>query len=209
MNHARDRGASLIATLLAGSGLASSAGLNAYLPLLILALADRFTTIVELDQPYNLLSSNWGIIILLLILPIELIPDKIPRVDQYNDLLHSAIRPATGAFAFMAYASQNDHLFTVAAMFFGLVIAGGVHWIKLTARPKIAEGTGGIGNPFVSILEDGIAIALAIVATFVPYGILIVLPLGLWLLIRIYRRMSSGLSRLTALSGQQPPAASA
>lgn len=199
----------MIATLLAGLGLSSSAGLNAYLPLLILALADRFTTIVELDQPYDLISSNLGIIVLLLILPIELIPDKIPRVDRYNDLLHSAIRPAAGAFAFMAYASQNDHLFAVAALIFGLVIAGGVHWLKMSARPRIASRTRGIGNPFVSMLEDGLSIILAIVATFIPYGIIIVLPLTAWLLTRTYRRMSSGESRFMALTGQQqPPAAS-
>lgn len=198
----------MIATLLAGMGLASSAGLNAYLPLLILALADRITTVIELDQPYSLLSSNWGIIVLLLILPIELVPDKIPRIDQYNDLIHSAIRPATGAFAFMAYASQSTHLFTVAAMILGLVIAGGVHWMKLTARPRIAAGTGGIGNPFVSMLEDGIAIALAVVATFIPYGIIVVLPLAAWFLMRTYRRMSAGEGPIMALTGHQPPAAS-
>jgi len=194
----------LISTLLAGSGLSASAGLNAYLPLLILAFADRITSVVELEQPYNLISSNWGIIILLLILPIELIPDKIPRIDQYNDLLHSAIRPAAGAFAFMAYASQSTHLFTVAAMIFGLVIAGGVHWMKLRARPRISARTGGMGNPFVSMLEDGIAIVLALVATFLPYGIIIVLPLAGWFLMRTYRRMSSGESHIMALTGQPP-----
>jgi len=199
----------LIATLLAGSGLASSAGLNAYLPLLILALADRLTSIVDLDQPYNLISSNWGIAILLLILPIELIPDKIPRIDQYNDLLHSAIRPAAGAVAFMAYASQNTHLFTVAAMIFGLVIAGGVHWMKLNARPRISARTGGIANPLISMLEDGLAIILAVVATFFPYGIIVILPLAAWFLLRTYRRVSSGQSRIMVLTGQQPPAHSA
>jgi hypothetical protein len=92
-------GVLLFATVLAGLGLSSSAGLNAYLPLLILALADRATSTVNLDKPYDLLSSTWGIIILLLLLPIELIADKFPRADHLNDLLHTVLSPAAGHFA--------------------------------------------------------------------------------------------------------------
>lgn len=198
----------MFSTLLAGLGLSSSAGLNAYLPLLILALADRLTTVVELDKPYDVLSSNVGLIILMLILPIELIPDKIPRIDHLNDLLHTAIRPAAAAIAFMAYASQNDNLQPVAGMILGLLVGGAVHWLKSSTRPHISNRTRGVGNPFISMMEDMFSIGLALLAVFVPISILVVLPLAAWLLLRSYRRMRSGETRLMSLLGNQRPPAS-
>lgn len=194
----------MLIMILTGIGLAAGSGLNAYLPLLILALADRFTTVIDLETPWNVFSSFWGLVVLLLVLPLELIPDKIARVDHVSDLVHSAIRPALGAAAFMAVASQEDDFHMVAAFLLGLVIAGAVHWIKASTRPGITEKTRGIGNPIVSLLEDALAAVFAVVAIFFPYGVLAVAPLGLLLLFRTYRSMRSGESRLMALFS--PPA---
>lgn len=195
----------MISTLLAGLGLSASAGLNAYLPLLILALADRLTTFVELDQPYNLLSSNVGIVVLMLLLPIELIPDKIARLDHLNDLFHSVIRPVTAAVAFMAYASQNDEVQSAGVMIIGLLVGGAVHWRKSSSRPRISARTRGVGNPIISVVEDLLSIILALLAVFVPFSIIVALPLAAGLLIRSYNRLSSGNSRLMALVTNTPP----
>ncbi len=45
--------------LLTGFGLAGAAGLNAYLPLLIVALAGRFTDWIRLSPPFDALTSWW------------------------------------------------------------------------------------------------------------------------------------------------------
>jgi hypothetical protein len=193
----------LFATFLAGIGLSSTAGLNAWLPLVILALADRFTDVIELDQPYDLLSSNWGIIILLLILPIELIADKIPRLDHLNDLLHTAFRPASGAILFMAVASEDNEIHPVLCLLLGLLIAGAVHWFKTTNRPAITVGTRGIGNPFISMIEDALVILVAALAIFVPWSMILVLPIAGFYLVRAYRRMRTGQTRIMALLGMQ------
>lgn len=185
--------------ILTGIGLAAGTGLNAYLPLLILALADRFTTVIDLDTPWDIFSSFWGLVVILLVLPLELIPDKIARVDRVSDLIHSAIRPALGAATFMAVASQEEDFQMVIGFLLGLVIAGSVHWIKAARRPGITETTRGIGNPIVSLLEDALSVVFAIVAIFVPYGIIAIVPLGLMLLFRTYRRMESGETRMMAL----------
>jgi hypothetical protein len=193
--------------ILSGFGLASGAGLNAYLPLLILALADRFTDVIELDTPWDILSSFWGLVILLLILPLELIPDKIAGVDRVSDLLHTAIRPGAGAITFMAVSSQVENFQMVLAFILGLVIAGAVHWLKASSRPQITETTKGIGNPLVSLLEDALAVVFAILAVFAPYAIIAVVPLGLLLLVRTYRRMQSGETRMMALFNPATPPA--
>ena len=88
--------------ILTGIGLAAPAGLNAYIPLLALALADRATTLVTLHAPYDALSSNTGIAILILLLTIEVTVDKIPGVDHVNDIIQSFVRPAAGAIVALA-----------------------------------------------------------------------------------------------------------
>ncbi len=181
---------------LTGTGLAASAGLNAYFPILILALADRTTSFVDLPTPYDWLSSNVGLLVILLLLPLELIPDKIAKVDHISDLVHTALRPGAAALCFMAVAHQDDHIHLVWALILGLVIGGAVHWFKAEARPAISESTRGLGNPIVSLLEDVISGLLAIVAVFFPYGVIVLIPLGFWYLNRMYGRMKSGESRI-------------
>lgn len=189
----------MFAILFGGIGLATGAGLNAYLPLLVLVLADRTTGIVDLPTPYNWLSSFWGITLILLLLPFELIPDKIARVDHYNDLMHAAIRPAAGALAFMAYASQSDEFQLVFAMILGLAIAGGVTSVKSAARSDISRRSRGVGNPVVSALEDVVSLACAICGTLVPFSVIVIVPFGLALLNRSYQRIRNGTSRLYRL----------
>lgn len=188
----------MITLFLTGAGLSVSAGLNAYLPILILALADRTTSVVDLPTPYDWLSSNVGLLVILLLLPLEFIPDKIARIDHLSDLIHTAIRPGAAALAFMAVAHQDDHIHLVIAMILGLLIGGAVHWLKASSRPAISDSTRGIGNPIISLMEDFLSAVIALVAIFFPWGVLVLVPLGVWYLQRMYSRMKSGDSRIMA-----------
>lgn len=194
----------MIATLLAGAGLSASSGLNAYLPLLILALADRMGSAVDLERPYDWISSAGGLIVLMLVLPIELIGDKIPRFDRYNDLLHSGLRPAAGAFCFMAIASQSDYLNVWVAGALGLALALATHLWKMRSRGAITTATSGLGNPIVSMLEDAVVIVVAICSAFVPFANVVAVPLGLTTLRRSYRRMATGESRVIGIFQPKP-----
>ncbi len=190
--------------LLSGIGLAAPAGLNAYIPLLVLALADRFSSLVTLDAPYDFLSSFWGITILLLLLTIELVADKVPGVDHANDLVQTAIRPAAGAVLVMAQSASSDvgDVNSAIALFIGLLTAGAVHSAKASVRPAVTVATGGVGNPIVSMLEDIVATVTSIIAIVLPLVLILVLPLfaiGLW---RIYQRLWRSGTALRRLSGQ-------
>ena len=186
----------LVPALLAGLGLAASSGLNAYLPLLILALTDRISDSFNLPGPYDAISSNVGIIMILFVMVVELIGDKIPPIDHYNDLIHTPIRMAAGAVAFMAVAAESDKLNPWLAGAIGLVVAGAVSYWKLKQRPVITAATSGIGNPIVSLVEDTGVIVLSIVAMAFPWGVLVALPLlGLWIY-RTESRMAAGESSL-------------
>jgi hypothetical protein len=174
---------------LSGLGLSSSAGLNAYIPLLVLALADRLSDEVTLDRPYDFLSTTPGIVIILVLLSVETIVDKIPGVDHFNDLIQSAIRPAAGAILMMAATNEGVSINPAVAMVIGLITAGGVHAGKALSRPAITVSTGGIGNPVVSVLEDAISALTAIIAIVFPLLVIaLAIAFGL-LLFWAYRRI--------------------
>lgn len=154
--------------LLTGLGLALPAGLNAYIPLLAVALANRYTGLIDLAAPYDMISQPWAIAIIAILLLIEVLADKIPIVDHVNDLIQSAIRPSAGAVLLMASTDTVSRINPVAAMLLGLLVAGGVHTAKTSFRPLVTATTGGVGNPVVSTVEDGAAVALTVVALLAP-----------------------------------------
>src|ERR687897_3768760 len=181
--------------ILTGMGLAAPAGLNAYIPLLALALADRATTRVTLHAPYDVLSSNLGITILLILLTVEVTVDKIPGVDHVNDLIQSLVRPAAGAIAALAATGGVVTINPAIMVLVGVVLAGSVNAVKVTTRPAVTLGTAGILNPFVSVGEDALAVMASVAAIFVPF--LAILFLALFavssiLLLRRVRRVRSG-----------------
>jgi hypothetical protein len=181
--------------ILTGMGLAAPAGLNAYIPLLALALADRATTRVTLNAPYDILSSNLGIAILIILLTVEVAVDKIPGVDHINDLIQSFVRPAAGAIAAVAATGGVVTINPAIMVLVGVVLAGSVNAVKVTTRPAVTLGTAGILNPVVSLAEDAVAVLASIVAIFLPFLVILILALfaiSSILLVRRVRRLRSG-----------------
>jgi len=154
-------------------GLSASAGLNAYLPLLVVALTAKFTSLIRLNEPWDVMTSWWVIGTLVVLLIIEMTVDKIPAVDTLNDIIQTFGRPTAGAVLFAASSGAVGDLHPVIAFVAGLLLAGGVHAAKSVARPAVTATTGGTGNWLVSILEDVLALISAIIAILLP--ILIVL----------------------------------
>lgn len=182
--------------ILTGIGLAAPAGLNAYIPLLMLALADRATTRVTLNAPYDALSSNIGIAVLVVLLTIEVTVDKIPGVDHVNDIIQSVVRPAAGAIAAVASTSGVVAVNPAVMILLGLVLAGSVNTVKVMTRPAVTVGTAGILNPLVSIGEDALATLASVVAIFLPFLVILFLAIfavsSILLLRRVRRSRSAG-----------------
>lgn len=157
-------------------GLSASAGLNAYLPLLIVALTGRvFPKLLTLNEPYDALTSWWAIGVLFVLLVIEVLVDKIPAVDTLNDVIGTVVRPAAGALLFAASTGAVSGIEPVLAVIAGLLVSGGVHAAKATFRPMVTATTAGIGNPVVSTVEDVIAFITSVLAILLPILVAIVL----------------------------------
>jgi hypothetical protein len=176
--------------ILSGLGLAAPAGLNAWLTLLMVALADRFTGFVDLPADYDWLSSWPAIGALAALLAVEEVVDKIPGLDHINDVVQTAIRPTAGAVVMLA-TTQGD-LPPAGGGALGLLLAGAAHATKAAARPAVTVGTAGLGNPVVSTIEDVIAAVAVVIALVVPVlAVLVLLALlagVVWAVRRVGRR---------------------
>jgi len=171
-------------------GLSASAGLNAYIPLLVVAVLARFTDLIQLDSPWDTLESGWVIGALLLLSLIEFFADKIPAINHLNDLIQTLVRPVAGAIVFASSAGVVSEVHPVFSMIAGLLVAGSVHAAKsLAVRPAVSATTGGAGNVPVSILEDAISTLLSILSVVIPALIaMLVILLTSWIIWRWWRR---------------------
>lgn len=170
---------------LVGSGLATAAGLNAWMPLLVLGLADRFVPAVELPAAWSWLSSDLALWILGILLVLEIVADKIPAVDSINDVVQTVLRPAAGGISFGAGSTAETIRIEDPSTFFqdnawvpivsGVVIALVVHAFKSLLRPAANVATGGLAAPVVSTAEDVTSLTLSIVAIVVPILVIVVI----------------------------------
>ena len=168
-------------------GLSASAGLNAYIPLLVVGVIAHYTDLIELTPPFDTLANPWILIFLGILLIIEMLADKVPAVNHINDLIQTFVRPVAGAIAFAAGTNVIHGIHPVVALACGLLVAGGVHLAKSAAlRPLVTATTGGGGNVPVSVAEDVTSTAVSVASVLVPIvvavlvGILIVVLLWWW-----------------------------
>ena len=163
-----------LANLGTAFGLSSSAGLNAYIPLLLFAIAARLG-FMELGEPYDLIAHNYTIGLLSVLLIIEMFVDKIPALDTANDIVQTLVRPTAGAFLFAMNANIITDASPVIAIMAGIVLAGGVHGAKVVTRPVVTATTAGTGNWAVSLFEDFIAVVTSLMALVLPILLMIIL----------------------------------
>jgi hypothetical protein len=165
-------------------GLSASAGLNAYIPLLVVGVLAHYTDLIQLRQPWDLLANPWILILLGVLLIIEMLADKIPAVNHVNDAIQTLIRPAAGAVAFAASTDVIHGINPVLALACGLLVAGSVHVVKSAAvRPLVTATTAGAGNVPVSIAEDITSTAVSFLSVLVPVVIAILVAVVILVLL--------------------------
>lgn len=157
-------------------GLSASAGLNAYIPLLVVALLARFTNLLKLQPPWDALASWWIIGLLVVLSLIEFFADKVPAVNHINDIIQTFIRPTAGAIVFAASANVLTEVSPILSLVCGLLVAGGVHAVKTAMiRPAVTATTAGAGNVPVSVLEDVVSTIVSVLSVLVPILVVVFL----------------------------------
>jgi len=183
---------------LTGTGLAASAGLNAYIPLLVMGLLARWSDLVDLPSGWAWLSNGWVLLILAVLLVVEVVADKVPVVDHVNDVVQTVVRPTAGGLAFGAGSSAQTVTVSDPGSFFsshqwvpvaaGVLIALCVHGVKAAARPVVNVSTAGFGAPVVSTLEDIGSVLMSVLAVLMPVLVLVGLGLLVWGGVSVARR---------------------
>jgi hypothetical protein len=181
----------------AGIAISAVCGLRAFLPLLGLGLAQRFG-VLHLSSGAEWLGSNVGLFALAAATVFEIAGDKIPVVDHFLDMAGMVVRPAAAALA--GYAVLY-HLPAPWSQMLGLVISSGalaVTLAKAKARVGSSVLTLGMGNPILSVVEDGITFTVVLIAIVAPILALIgVIAVSWWIVSRFRRRAPQPVSNPT------------
>ncbi len=157
----------MFANLLGAVGLGAASGLNAWIPLLGLGVAQRLG-LVTLTEPFDELGSNWALAILALVFVVDLVGDKVAVVDHVLHAAGTVIAPMSGAVVFAAQENLLSQSWPWAAAAVGMVLGESVHLARSSVRPVLTAGTGGVGNPIASAVEDVVSFVLTVLAVLVP-----------------------------------------
>jgi hypothetical protein len=184
--------------LLTGFGLATAAGLNAYIPLLALGLLSRFTDLVTLPHGWAWLENGWVMTIVAALLVVEVVADKIPALDSINDAVQTFVRPTAGGIVFGSGTAAQTAAVTDPGAFahtghwipvaIGVVTALVVSLTKSTVRPAANVATAGMAAPVLSTVEDIFSVGLVFAAILIPVLVLVAVVALVWAVMRIVRR---------------------
>jgi hypothetical protein len=203
--------ADAIGVLLTALGLSSVSGLRAYLPLLAAALGSDVSTtstgqLITLSPHFKDLGAPWIVGILAVLAIGEFFVDKIPVVDHLSDIVHTVIRPLSGAVIMAGINNPISNFNPWVAAAVGAALSLTVHTVKATTRPVVTATTVGHGNPVVSFLEDVAAVIFTVLALILPIVALLLMAL---LVFFIGRFTLTRINRLRAKrAAKQAPALS-
>lgn len=170
--------------LMMGFGLAASAGLRAFLPLLVVGVAGRFD-LVGLGERFTWMSTDAALIVFAVAVVLEVLGDKVPLVDHALDAVGTFARPVAGALAAASPITAMDPVTaTVVGVILGATVAGGVHAAKASTRVLSTGGTAGLATPLISVAEDALSLGGAVVSLVLP---VVTFALVLAVLYLVYR----------------------
>ena len=153
----------------AGIALAATAGMRAFLPLLVLGLAVRFGRF-EISEGYRWLTTDMALVTFGVAVVAETLADKIPVVDHALDTVQTIVKPAVGTMVAAAmFVQLSPFHATLLGLAVGGTVATGVHLAKAKVRLLSSLTTGTFLNPVLSFVEDVVSTVIAAVAVIAPF----------------------------------------
>lgn len=170
-----------------GIGLASVAGIRAFLPLALVALASRLG-LIGLPETLGFLS-EWTVIGVLAALAVaETVLDKLGALDRVLDGVMTPARLASGALLFAVALQSALWIGAIPELVAGGVMAAAVSVLKAILRPPAGAESVGVSDVFISFMEDAVALVGGVVAILVPLVPLVFVAFFLFFLYRVRRR---------------------
>jgi hypothetical protein len=154
-----------------GIGLASVAGVRAFLPLALAAVFTLFglfasfefvSTYVGVEEP--ILAMVFGVLAL-----VEIVLDKIRALERVFNYVMVPIRAVSGGVLFAAVLGLGVGTGPVPSLVVGALIAGAVAVLKVLLRPPAQAPSSGVSHTTLSVFEDAVGLVGGALAVFVPY----------------------------------------
>jgi hypothetical protein len=162
-------------------GLATLAGVNLYLTVLVAGLAVRFQwlDLAASHEQLAVLGNPWVIGVAAVLFIIEFCADKIPMVDSVWDSVHTLIRPAGGVLlALTALGGLDPVVIAIAALLAGTASLS-THGAKSGARAMVNLSPEPVSNSIASVTEDGMVLGgLALIGFFPTIALFVFLGLA-------------------------------
>lgn len=170
--------------------LSTSVGLRPFLTLALASLAMHFGYLHP-SHPFAALGSDGATVLLAVLAVLEFFAEKVPAVDHALHAVHFATKPVAAAVLIgatdAALVPVGDPALGYALMGAAALNALGVHAGVAGLRGASTVTTAGIGNPFVSLIEDAltvVATVLAILAPLAGAALALLITIALYLLAR-------------------------
>jgi Domain of unknown function (DUF4126) len=146
--------------MVVSSGWAS--GVNAYLVVLMLGLADRAWQVADIP---DVLGRTDVLVVAGVLFAIEFVADKIPYVDSTWDAISTAIRPTVGAIIAVLLAGDVSTLEQAVMAVLGGGTALASHGVKAGLRLAVNTSPEPVTNTVTSVVED-LTVAGVVVLAF-------------------------------------------
>jgi len=149
--------------------LSNAVGLRPFLTLALTALAVHLRWLHP-SVAYAWMGEGNVCIILGVLAVLEFLADKVPAVDNVLHAMHFATKPIAAILVSGGAMAAGDPTPAAYATMAGSALNSlGVHGLVATTRAASTSFTGGIANPFVSLLEDVLTVGAVAVAAFLPF----------------------------------------
>jgi hypothetical protein len=170
-----------------GVGLASVAGVRAFLPL---ALAALFAALglFEPPSPYADVGDGWWWPAFGVFAVLEIVLDKIPALDRALSYVMVPVRAFAGGVLFTAALGFDLDTGSLPWLAAGAAIAGVVAVLEVVLRPSKRVAAAGVSAAFLSFSEDIVALVGGALGFFVPLLPLLLVAFLLFFLYRVRRR---------------------
>jgi uncharacterized protein DUF4126 len=170
-----------------GVGLASVAGVRAFLPL---ALAALFAALGIFGLTLPFVGDGWwpGFGGLAALSVLEAVLDKVGSLERVFGMVMVPVRALSGGILFAAGSGFEVGAGSVPWIVAGAVIAGVVAVLKVLLRPPAAGGSSGVSTSFLSFIEDLVGLIGGAIAFFIPLLPVLLVAFLLFFFSRIRKR---------------------
>jgi hypothetical protein len=157
-----------------------ASGVNSYLVVLVLGIADRLGSFSQIPDVLG----NWQVLAVAgFLYAMEFVADKIPYIDSTWDAISTAIRPTVGAVIGVLLAGNADSLDQAVSGVVGGGTALASHLVKMGGRLALNTSPEPVTNIGASLAED--ATVLAVVWFAIEHPVAAAIVAGILLVVGV------------------------